>query len=213
MSLFAMGIMFFYCNKNNFVLLNQSHRLDSYVNSDIEYIANMFFDENMFALGIQPALTNRELYMLDLLVDRIEPEVRNEFDQKYFAWLICWSPLDSFPEDISSIRESLKCNGQEFMELIDFCKGQSDDVFLLFYQLAARANCPYDQLLLHPTNDLLNNFPDFNAYWQEVDLSLQKEKPQLKNRTCNEPTIWYIRKILESKYENTFNPILARLAI
>lgn len=205
------GTIIISCSNNRaVVLLNQMQRLDSYVNSDNEHIAEMFNDDKSVC-AIQPALINRELYMLDELVEKIAPEVRDEFDKKFFTWLICWSPLDSIPDDITEVRQSLKCNGQEFKELTDFCKNQGDDVVLLFYQLAARASCPYDQLLLHPVYELLNNFPDFNAYWQEVSLSLQKEKPDLNNRTCNEQTIWYIRKILESKYGYTYlsqlNPV------
>jgi len=179
-------------------------RLDLYVRSDNAFVSGMFLDENLFDFGVQPALTNRELNILDALADRIAPDVRREFDQKYMAWLICWTPLDSMPDQYADVRQLLKCNGQEFQELLDFCRQQDDDIFLLLYQLAARASCPYDQLLLHPAYDLLDNFPEFSKYWREVDLSLQNEKPNLKNRTCNESTIWYTRKILETKYGYTY---------
>jgi hypothetical protein len=168
------------------------------------YIAGMFSDESMSDCGVQPALTHKELDMLDALADRINPEVRKEFDQKYTAWLNCWTPLDSMPAREDATRKLLKCNGVEFHELIGFCRQQDDDIFLLLYQLAARASCPYDRLLLHPVRDLWGIFPELNKYWREVDMSLQKEKPDLKNRTCNESTIWYTRKILETKYGYTY---------
>ena len=209
------GAILVSCSDKNPAQLNQIKRVDSYLNSDNEDIAEIFFDRDMLVYDVQPALTKREFYMLDELVENIEPEVRSEFDRKFFIWLICWLPLDSIPDEYGDIRKSLKCNGQEFKELIDFCNNQGDEIFLLFYQLAARASCPYDRLLLHPVYDLLNNFPEFNTYCQEVDILLEKEKPNLKNRTCNESTIWYIRKILESKYGVTYlsqlNPVRPRL--
>jgi len=183
--------------------LEQTHRLDSYVYSKNESVAEMFSKENMSGFGVQPVLTQKELDILDALVDRMDPEVFWEFDKKYSAWLYCWVPLDSLPVQVETQRQLLKCSGLEFQELIEFCKQQDEDVFLLFCQLAARAYCPYDQFLLHPVYDLLDYFPEFSDYWQEVDLSLQKEKPDLKNRTCNEATIWYIRKILETKNRYT----------
>jgi len=161
----------------------------------------MFSKEDMSGgFGVQPALTQKELDILDALVDRIDPEVFWEFDQKYTAWLNCWVPVDSLPVQIDAQRQLLKCNGMEFQELIEFCRQQNEEIFLLFCQLAARAYCPYDQFLLHPVYDLLAYFPEFSDYWQEVNLSLQKEKPDLKNRTCNESTIWHIRKVLEIKH-------------
>ena len=171
----------------------------------------MFFDENMLNSGIQPALMQKELDILDVLADRIDPEVRRIFDQKYNAWLYCFVPLDSLPQQKDSVRQALKCNGMEFQELIEFCRQQNDDIFLLLYQLAARATCPYDRILLQPAFDLLDNFPEFYSYWREVDLSLQKEKPNLKHRTCNESTIWYTRKILETKYGFTYTSELTNL--
>ena len=200
------------CTKRN-VVLDQMQRLNVYVNSDNTYISEMFFDENAIKCGVQPALTQKELDILDALVDRISPKVLGQFDQKYTAWLYCWAlaPLDSLPTRKDVTRQLLKCNGSEFMELIEFCRQQDDEIFLLLYQLAVRASCPYDQLLLHPVHDLLGDFPEFNKYWREVDLSLQKEKPELKNRTCNESTIWYTRKILETKYGYTYTSGLTTL--
>jgi hypothetical protein len=168
------------------------------------YIAGMFSDESMPDYDMQPALTQKELDILDALADRINLEVRKEFDRKYIAWLNCWAPLDSMPVREDATRQLLKCNGAEFQELIEFCRQQDSDIFLLLYQLAARASCPYDRLLLHPVHDLLGTFPEFSKYWSEVDMSLQKEKPDLKNRKCNESTIWYTRKILETKYGYTY---------
>jgi len=197
------GIIISSCSRKNVVSLEQTLRLDSYVYSENESVAEMFSKENISLSGLQPALTQKELDILDALVDRIDSEVFWEFDQKYTAWLYCWAPLDSLPVQIEVQRQLLKCNGMEFQELIDFCRRQNEDVFLLFCQLAARAYCPYDQFLLHPVYDLLAYFPEFNDHWQEVDESLQKEKPKVQNRTCNESTIWYIRKILESKNRYT----------
>jgi hypothetical protein len=166
----------------------------------------MFFEEYVLNSGVQPALTQKEVEILDALADRIDPEVRKDFDQKYTAWLYCWAlaPLDSLPLLDENARIMLKCNGLEFQELIEFCCQQDDEIFLLLYQLAARAQCPYDRLLLHPAYDLLENFPEFSKYWRDVDLSLQREKPDLKNRTCNESTIWYTRKFLETRYGFTY---------
>jgi hypothetical protein len=184
-----------------------------YIHSENEHIAGMFFEEDMLNRGVQPALTHKEVIILDALADKIDPEVRKEFDQKYSAWLYCWAmaPLDSLPLLDENARLILKCNGQEFQELIEFCRHQDDDIFLLLYQLAARAQCPYDQYLLRPAYDLLENFPEFSQYWRDVDLSLKREKPYLKNRACNESTIWYTRKYLETKYGLTYTNELTNL--
>ena len=205
------GIFFSSYFRKTDVSPDQRQRLDLYVHSDNVYISGMFFDESMLGYGVQPALTHKELDILDALSFRIDPEVRKEFDQKYTAWLYCWTPLESIPEQDVAVRQSLKCNGQEFQELLNFCRQQDDDILLLLYQLAARASCPYDQLLLHPAYDLLENFPEFGKYWREVDLSLQREKPDLKNRTCNESTIWHTRKFLEAKYGYTYTRGLTAL--
>jgi len=199
------GTIFLSCSNRLVSSLDQIQRLNLYIHSENEHVAGMFFDEELFYSGIQPALTQKEVGILDALADRIDPEVRKGFDQKYTAWLYCWAfaPLDSIPLLDENARLILKCNGQEFQELIEFCRQQDDDIFLLLYQLAARAQCPYDQFLLRPAYDLLGNFPEFSKYWQEVDLSLQREKPE-KNRTCNESTIWYTRKFLETKYGLTY---------
>ena len=205
------GVCFVSCSGRNIISVDQKQRLGTYVNSDNAYISEMFFDESMADYGVQPILTRKELNILDALVDRILPSVREQFDQKYTAWLYCWAPLDSLPSSNDVTRQLLKCNGSEFKDLIEFCRQQDDEIFLLLYQLAARAQCPYDQFLLHPVNDLLGSFPEFSKYWREVDLSLQKEKPDLKNRTCNESTIWYTRKILETKYGYTYTNGLTTL--
>jgi len=198
------GIVMASCSNRTVVSLDQIQRLNLYVHSENEYIAGMFFEEDVLNSGIQPALTQKEVDILDALADRIDPEVRKLFDLKYTAWLYCWAaPLDSLPFIDENARVMLKCNGTEFQELIEFCRQQDDEIFLLLYQLAARAQCPYDGLLLQPAYDLLENFPEFSKYWREVDLALQREKPE-KNRTCNESTIWYTRKFLESKYGFTY---------
>jgi hypothetical protein len=186
-------------------------RLYSYIHSDNEYIAEMFFDEKTLNGSLQPSLTRKELDILDALSDRIAPEVRKSFDQRYIAWIDCWTPIGSYPVHEGAERQLLKCNGKEFQELIEFCRQQTDDIFLLLYQLAARATCPYDRLLLHPAYDLLDSFPEFGNYWREVDLSLQKEKPELTARACNESTIWRTRKILENKYGYTYSSGLTSL--
>ena len=199
------------CSRKVIVSIEQIQRLDTYVNSENSFISGMFVDESLLNSGLQPALMQKELNILDALADRIDPEVRKNFDQKYTAWLNCWVPLDSLPIHEDSARILLKCNGMEFQELIEFCRMQNDDIFLLLYQLAARANCPYDRILLQPAHDLLDNFPEFSNYWREVDLALQKEKPDLKHRICNESTIWYTRKILETKYGFTYTSELTNL--
>lgn len=192
------GFVIASCSRKTVVSFEQTQRIDSYVYSDNENISEMFCKDVRIGNAVQPALTQKELEILDALVDRIDPEVFCEFDQKYTAWLNCWAPLDSLPIRMDTKRKLLKCNGFEFQDLIDYCRQQDEDVFLLFCQLAARADCPYDQFLLHPVYDLLNYFPDFCNNWHEVDVSLQKEKPDSKNRTCNESTIWHVRKILAS---------------
>jgi len=211
-TVFLTSVMFFTsCSKKVVISSEQMQRLDSYIRSENEYISRMFFDENLLNSGIQPSLMQKELDFLDALADRIDPKVRKIFDQKYTAWLNCWIPIDLPPFDENDERQLLKCNGREFQELIGFCRQQNDDIFLLLYQLAARASCPYDRLLLQPAYDLLENFPEFNKYWREVDLSLQKEKPMLASRTCNESTIWYTRKMLETKYGFTYTSGLTNL--
>jgi len=194
------------CSNGVTISLDQKQRLNLYTHSEIKNIAGMFYEEDMLNSGVQPALTKKEVDILDALADRIDPEVRKEFDLKYTTWLYCWAmePLDSIPVLDKNARLLLKCNGQEFQDLIEFCRQQDDEIFLLLYQLAARAQCPYDQLLLQPAFDLLESFPEFSKYWQDVDLSLQREKPNLKNRTCNESTIWYTRKFLETRYGFTY---------
>ena len=200
------GLIVTSCSSGVVISQDQMQRLNSYTHSENEYIAGMFFGEDMLSSGVQPALTQKEVDILDALADKIDLEVRKEFDQKYKAWLYCWAaPHDSLPLLDKNARAMLKCNGMEFQQLIEFCRHQDDDIFLLLYQLAARAQCPYDQYLLHPAYDLLDSFPEFSQYWRDVDLSLQREKPNLKNRTCNESTIWYTRKFLESKYGLTYN--------
>ena len=207
------GIAVTSCSKRTVLSSDQIQRIESYVHSDNEHIARMFFNESKLNCGVQPDLTQKELDILDALSDRIDPEVRKGFDQRYTAWLDCWTrtPFDSEPVHEDAERQLLKCNGAEFQELIEFCRQQNDEIFLLLYQLAARASCPYDRLLLRPAYDLLENFPEFSKYWREVDLSLQKEKPDLKNRICNESTIWETRIILENKYGYTYTSGLTSL--
>jgi hypothetical protein len=199
------------CTHRGGISLDQKQRLRFYIHSENEFIAGMFFEENVLSRGVQPALTHKEVDILDALADRIDPEVRKGFDQRYSTWLYCWAPLDSLPLYDETTRLYLKCNGKEFQELIEFCRQQDDEIFLLLYQLAARAQCPYDQYLLQPAYELLENFPEFSQYWRDVDLSLQREKPDLKNRTCNESTIWYTRKFLETRYGYTYANELTNL--
>jgi len=206
------GIIISSCSRENVISLDQIQRLNSYVYSNNEYIAEMFFDESNSIGGVQPALTKKEMNILDALADRIDADVRQSFDQKYTAWLNCWTPLNSELVHQDSEQQLLKCNGKEFQELIEFCRQQSDEIFLLLYQLAARANCPFDNFLLHPVHHLLDTFPEFSKYWRDVDFSLQKEKPdEFKHRTCNESTIWQTRKILETKYGYTYTSGLTSL--
>ena len=201
---FVFGAFMTSCSRKTVVSLDQIQRMNLYIHSENEYIADMFIDEVVSNDGVQPALTRKELAILDALADRTDPEVRKVFDQKYTAWLNCWTPFNSEQLFEDSERQLLNCNGKEFQELIEFCRQQNDEIFLLLYQLAARATCPYDRLLLHPAYDLLENFPEFSKYWREVDLSLQNEKPDETNRICNESTIWQTRKMLETKYGFTY---------
>ena len=205
------GIFIVSCSRQVAVSMEQKHRLDAYVHSNNEYISGMFVEESMLKSGVQPALLQKELDILDALVDRIDPGVRKVFDQKYKAWLYCWVPLDLLPLNEDSVRMALNCNGSEFKELIEFCRQQNDDIFLLLYQLAARAHCPFDRILLQPAFDLLDDFPEFSKYWRDVDLALQKEKPNMRHRTCNESTIWYTRKILETRYGLSYTNELSNL--
>jgi len=200
------GTFILSCSNRAIISSDQAQRLNKYVHSENEHIAGMFLEEDMLNRGIQPALMRKEVNILDALADKIDPEVRKAFDQKYTTWLYCWAlaPLDSLPLLDENARLILKCNGQEFQDLIEFCRQQDDEIFLLLFQLAARAQCHYDRLLLRPAYDLLEDFPELKAYWQEVDLSLQREKPNLKDRTCNESTIWYTRKFLETRYGFTY---------
>ena len=185
-------------SNTGFAVSPQFQRLDSYLNSDNEKISFIFFDESLPVYGLQPALTHNELQKLDALVDMVDPVIVSEFDRKFTSWLICWDPIDArASEELNELRRLLNCNGQEFKELIDFCEKQDDCIIYLFYQMAARANCPYDQLMLQPIYDLLDDFPEFSSHLHKVDFSLQQEKPNMKNRICNESTIWQIRKILE----------------
>ncbi len=200
-----LGIFLMSCSEKSIVPADQLARLKSYIDSENVYIAEMFSDKDVAqCCGVQPALTSAEFGILDVLADKVSPEVRQEFDKRYTAWLNCWAPLDSMPTKADNIRYSLKCSGTEFQNLIDFCKQQDDEIFILLYQLAARAECPYDQLMLHPVVDLIGNFPEFKQYWDDVNLLLESEKPNSENRTCNESTIWCTRKILEKKYGYTY---------
>jgi hypothetical protein len=194
------GVVVTSCTRGVAMLPEQENRVIAYAHSPNERIAAIFYEENVLNSGIQPALTQKELNILDELVGRIDLDILSGFDQRFTAWLDCWIPHESIPVHTYNVRQLLKCNGKEFQQLVEFCRMQDDSILLLLYQLAARARCPYDQLLLHPAHDLLENFPEFNACWQDVNRSLQNEKPNLEDRTCNESTIWHIRKILEAKY-------------
>ena len=204
MLLIILGTLFTSCSKKTVISLDQKQRINLYIQSENEYIADLFSVEPFSNSGVQPALTKKELEILDALADRTDPEVRKVFDQKYLAWLSCWTPLNSAQIYEDSEGQLLKCNGREFQELIEFCRQQDDEIFLLLFQLAARATCPYDRYLLRPAYELIENFPEFSKYWREVDLSLQNEKPDETNRICNETTIWRTRKILETKYGFTY---------
>jgi len=209
--LIVLGTFLTSCSRQVSVSLEQLQRVDSYVNSENHFISGMFFDESLLNSGLQPSLLQRELDILDMLADRIPPEVREIFDEKYTAWINCWTPLDLLPNYDDCMRQMLNCNGLEFRELIEFCRQQNDDIFLLLYQLAARAHCPFDRMLLQPAFDLLDDFPEFSKYWREVDMALQKEKPDMRHRICNESTIWFTRKILETKYGFTYTSELANM--
>ncbi|MDR2036694.1 MAG: hypothetical protein LBQ60_02085 [Bacteroidales bacterium] len=177
-------------------------RLEAYFHSENEEVSALFCNEEINE-RIQPALTQTELKVLDILAETVGPEVTNEFDNKYLAWLNSWAGVDQYSL-VNNPYYALKCNEAAYHDLIEFCRRQNENVLLLFYQLAARADCPYDQFLLRPTHDLFENFPEFGQYWEGVNMALQNEKPDLENRKCNETTIWYTRKILETKYGYTY---------
>lgn len=182
----------------------QPGRLDVYLNSSNEYVAAMFSPEKSTGnSSMQPALTQTELDILDALANRLPADICHGFDQKIMAWLKSWIHTD--PQLLhGDTRHLLKCNQAEYHNLIDFCRQQGEEVLVLFHQLAARAGCPYDRFLLQPVHDLENHFPEFGQYWKNITLTLENEKPNLEDRTCNEATIWYTRKILESRYGYTY---------
>ncbi len=189
-------------NRTNVLPIEQQDRLDNYFEAGNKYISGIFEKETVCE-GVQPALTRTELNILDGLAGQIDHHVCREFDHKYTAWLDSWVHLD--PNLFyGNLDDALKRNSAEYRDLIDFCRQQDDDIFLLFYQLASRAICPYDQFLLYPTHDLFGNFPEFKEYWEGVNVSLRNEKPNLEDRICNESTIWCTRKILETKYGHTY---------
>ena len=198
-----LGILVAACSNKVDIPVEQQHRLFNYFESTNRHVSNIFTEE-VICEDLQPALTRAELSILDMLVSsQIGQNTCRECDQKYGAWLALWAHLDPnlFYDNLF---EALKCDGPEYHALIDFCRQQNDEIFLLFYQLAARATCPYDQFLVYPTHDLFRFFPEFNEYWIGVNISLKNEKPNLEDRTCNESTIWCTRKILETKYGHTY---------
>jgi hypothetical protein len=180
-----------------------SKRLEIYFHSDNRNIASLFPFQNTVECCIQPALTRTELEILDALADAIDPEIQRNFDGKFILWLNSWiyQDIDSVLQE--DMRRFLKCDKAEYRDLIAFCRSQDENVFLLFFQLAVRADCPYDQFLLYPVRDLLRAFPEYGERWDEVNLSMQNEKPGMEKRACNEFTIWHTRSILETKYRYT----------
>lgn len=170
-----------------------------YTDSENTDIASLFISEDIADCCIQPALTRVEYEILDGLVNRIDFEKCEAFDKKCMAWLSTWAHKD-ICDSTDNFHDLLNGNSAEFHDLIGFCEQQSEEIFLLFYQLANRAKCPYDKLLLYPLHGLASVFPEFGKLWNDVNIALQNEKPNMENRTCNEGTIWHTRKILETRY-------------
>ncbi|MDR1864860.1 MAG: hypothetical protein LBR08_04740 [Bacteroidales bacterium] len=197
------------CSNGIHISEGWQNRLKTYLHADNTWV-DVIFSENDMAKGVQPALTQVEFNILDVLATRIDDEVCLEFDRKCAAWMSCWAHID--PEELlDNPHQALKCNEAEYQELLSFCKQQDENVILLFYQLIARANCPYDQFLLRPILDLSERFPEYRQYWEGINQALMREKPELENRKCNEATIWYTRKMLEDKYGYTYASRLSSL--
>jgi hypothetical protein len=197
------------CSPNGVISIEQQKRAQIYFQSGNEDFETIFTGEEEVA-RIQPKLTGTELYILDALVSKIDNKICQEFDNKCLNWMSCWANV-SVDELMGNPEFALRCNEAEYLDLINFCSQQDEDILLLFYQLVARANCPYDQLLLRPIMDLTAVFPQYGRYWDDINKDLMAEKPEVSMRTCNETTIWYIRKILETKCRYTYTDRLTSL--
>jgi hypothetical protein len=190
-------------------LVIPADRLTTYLDSGNECFEAIFSNEHVIE-GVQPVLTKTEINILDALAARIGKDICREFDYKCLCWMSCWAHLD--PATLmSNPQYALRCNEAEYRDLIDFCKQQDEQILLLFYQLAARASCPYDQFLLRPIIDLSESFPEYEQFRKNINRALINEKPDLDDRKCNETTIWYTRKILETKYGYTYASRLSSL--
>ncbi len=202
---FIAGLALTSCSMNKAPEINEQDRLGSYLYSKDTLVSCLFADFHV--AEVQPALTASELNLLDNLVDQIDPNVKHEFDNYYKAWMNTWIHPNEHQKD-TELYFKLNCYRPEDQNLINFCLKQNDYIILLFFQLAARAECPYDEYLLFPTHDLYKQFSEFNACWEEVNALLESQKP---NRMCNEPVIWCTRKILEVKYDYSYTSKLATL--
>ncbi|MDR1672233.1 MAG: hypothetical protein LBS09_02030 [Bacteroidales bacterium] len=173
-----------------------------YSASDIEHLNVVFVQREANETDrVQPVLTQIEYDILDVLAERIDPATRLEFDDKCLQWMSCWMYTDT-ETLLENPQYALKCNEKEYKELIRFCAQQDEHIMLLFCRLAAHSKCPYDRFLMRPVLDLSEHFPEYRRFWNEINAALIKEKPT--SSTCNETTIWYMRKILESKYGYTY---------
>jgi hypothetical protein len=196
------------CSTGSVIPENQSDRLNDYLDSGHSSFSRMFSHEEVIET-VQPVFTGTERFILDALVSRIDPDVCRAFDEKFQKWLKCWIDVDAGVL-MANPQFVLKCNESEYLDMIRFCKQQEDDnVILMFLQLAVRAHCPYDQCLIRPVLDLTDRFPQYARYWESVNQGLLDEKPNLVDRKCNETTVWYARKVLETEYGYNY---LSRLA-
>ncbi|MDR1667512.1 MAG: hypothetical protein LBS03_07475 [Bacteroidales bacterium] len=197
------------CSTGHVIPENQAERLNTYLDSEHPYFSRMFSHDDVVET-VQPVFTRTELFILDALVSRIDPEVCRTFDDKCRKWIKCWMDADT-EMLVENPQFVLKCNESEYLDMIRYCEQQDESVVLLFFQLAVRAHCPYDQCLMRPVLDLMNRFPPYARYWETVNYGLFSEKPNLADRKCNETTIWYTRKVLESEYGYTYLNRLASL--
>ncbi|MDR3093902.1 MAG: hypothetical protein LBU62_04580 [Bacteroidales bacterium] len=194
--------------KNNVVSEEQLCRAQTYFQSENEDFEVIFTSGT--EVNVQPKLTGTELSILDALASKIDKNVCQEFDNKCLNWMSCWAHI-SADELMANPQYALRCNEAEYRDLIDFCSQQDENILLLFYQLVAHANCPYDQLLLRPIMDLIDVFPEYGRLWDDINRELKAEKPDISMRTCNETTIWFVRKMLETKYHYNYTNRLASL--
>lgn len=174
-------------------------RLNEYIQSNDNNISTMFstYDYNE-ASRLQPALTGKEINTVDALVNNIPQEVVEEFDSLYTRWIQCWSQQVAGVLGSEMDENALICTGQEYEDLIAFCNQQDERVLLLFYQLASRAEYPYNRLLIYPIETIMTNFPEAQNILISTKQSLERNKPQ---STSDEIMIWQLRAMLSKRFD------------